>query len=114
MDTPIHPENTETTSDGTAALLRLQVRLASHPDLIPLMTKMPDLAEDALEGTPDAHQVEDQTAELMRELGTEVLGAWSQKAHDRAREEACRLSEELIVHRKKTSHGIAGSESSVS
>lgn len=112
MNPPPQPENTIPDTDTNTPVSQIIARLAKHPDLIPLVGKILDVADDALENAPDAHQVEEQTVQLMRKLGNEVLGAWSQSTHDRAREEACRLNAGLINHRKKTSHGTADSESS--
>jgi hypothetical protein len=87
-------------------------QLRAHPNLIPLVQRILDLADDSLPDKPSAHQVEDQAFTLMRELGGKVLGDWSQSAHDNARKEAQRLREDLIVHRKKKSSGTADSDPS--
>ncbi|MDA0813419.1 MAG: hypothetical protein O3C21_13655 [Verrucomicrobia bacterium] len=101
MDTPSPPKNITANTDTKSSVSQLEARLAKHPNLIPLVARMLDVADDSLDGAPDAHQVEDQTVELMRELGNEVLCAWSQTTHDRAKEEACRLNPNLIIHRRK-------------
>ena len=101
------PSNAPSIPDKTTDLKSLMDKLSAPPNRIPLVQRMLDLADDSLPDKPSAHQVEDQAFTLMRELGGKVLGDWSQSAHDHAREEAVRLREDLIVHRKKKSSGTA-------
>lgn len=106
------PSNIPSNPDNNAQLAALMARLESHPNLIPLVERLLVIADDALPDKPSAHQVEDQAFKLMRELGSNVLSDWSQSAHDHATEEAHRLRDDLIIHRKKKSSGTADSEPS--